>query len=104
MRQLADAVGISNPYLSQIERGLRAPSDAVMEALAEALDSSVDELYKQAGFIQPPPATDDQSEPDLPMAIESASELTAAQRRAMAEVYRGFVDANLVRALRNDQI
>ncbi len=53
MRQLAKSVGISNPYLSQIERGLRAPSEAVVEALAASLDLSVDELYRRAGFVEP---------------------------------------------------
>ena len=50
MRQLAKSVGISNPYLSQIERGLRAPSEAVIEALAASLDLSVEELYRRAGY------------------------------------------------------
>ena len=53
MRQLAKSVGISNPYLSQIERGLRAPSEAVLEALAASLDLSVEELYRRAGYIEP---------------------------------------------------
>ena len=101
MRQLAEAVGISNPYLSQIERGLRAPSDAVLEALATSLDLSVDELYTQAGFVKRPET--ENAEPDLAKAIESASELTAAQRRALAEVYRGFLDANLVRRVANEK-
>ncbi len=53
MRQLAKSVGISNPYLSQIERGLRAPSEAVVEALAASLDLSVEELYRRAGYVEP---------------------------------------------------
>ena len=97
MRELAAAVGISNPYLSQIERGLRAPSEAVLEALADSLDLSVKEMYKQAGFILPPDNTDEVGETDLATAIENASELTTTQRRAMAEIYRSFLDANLVR-------
>ena len=50
MRQLAATVGISNPYLSQIERGLRAPSEAVLNAIADSLQTSVDRLYEDAGF------------------------------------------------------
>jgi len=49
MRQLATMAGISNPYLSQIERGLRAPSEKVLEAIAGTLEISVDRLYEQAG-------------------------------------------------------
>jgi transcriptional regulator with XRE-family HTH domain len=97
MRQLAEAVGISNPYLSQIERGLRAPSDAVLQALAVSLDLSLEELYKQAGYVKRPTTDDDNASSYLANAIESATELTAAQRRAIAEIYRGFLDANIVR-------
>ena len=97
MRQLAQSVGISNPYLSQIERGLRAPSEAVVEALAASLDLSVDELYRRAGYVEPPTSPDDQTHSDLADAIAAAPELTAAQRRAMAEIHRSFIDANRVR-------
>ena len=97
MRQLAAAVGISNPYLSQIERGLREPSEAVLDAIAESLATTADALYAEAGYVEP----DDQDEDgSLLDAIEAAEELTAAQRRALAEVYRGFVDANTVRRRR----
>ncbi|MEO7061406.1 MAG: helix-turn-helix transcriptional regulator [Lapillicoccus sp.] len=99
MRQLAAAVGISNPYLSQIERGLRAPSDAVLNAIAESLQTSVDRLYDDAGFVERAPS-DDEREGGLPTQIEAATELTAAQRKALIEIYRGFVDANTVRRAR----
>src|SRR4051795_2052182 len=49
MREFARAVGISNPYLSQIERGLRAPSEQVLESIAKSLETSADSLYEQAG-------------------------------------------------------
>ena len=99
MRQLAAAVGISNPYLSQIERGLRAPSDAVLNAIAESLRTTADTLYADAGFVQP----DDDALPDAGVldAIEAAEELTTPQRRALAEIYRAFVDANAVRRTRS---
>ena len=58
MRRFAELAGISNPYLSQIERGLRAPSEQVLEAIATALGISVDALYEQAGV--PPPQDEDQ--------------------------------------------
>lgn len=97
MRQLAKSVGISNPYLSQIERGLRAPSEAVIEALAAALDLSAEDLYRRAGFIEMVNCADAPAQSVLAEAIAAAPELTAAQRRAMAEIHRSFVDANRVR-------
>lgn len=97
MRQLAKSVGISNPYLSQIERGLRAPSEAVIEALAAALDLSAEDLYRRAGFIELVNSADAPAQSVLAEAIAAAPELTAAQRRAMAEIHRSFVDANRVR-------
>ena len=51
MRQFADMAGISNPYLSQIERGLREPSERVVEAIAKSLETSADALYEQAGIV-----------------------------------------------------
>jgi transcriptional regulator with XRE-family HTH domain len=97
MRQLAKSVGISNPYLSQIERGLRAPSEAVVEALAASLGLSVDDLYRRAGFVSPETASDEPHHSELAQAIAAAPELTAAQRRAMTEIHRSFIDANRVR-------
>lgn len=101
MRDFARLVGISNPYLSQIERGLRAPSETVLEAIAETLDTSIDELYKMAGFVERPRAADEEPT-DLAAAIDAAQELTTAQRRAMLEMYRAFVDANVVRRTRTE--
>ena len=102
MRQLAATVGISNPYLSQIERGLRAPSDAVLNAIAESLQTSVDRLYDEAGFVEPHPHDDhDAGDGGLEQQIAAATELTAAQRKALVEIYRGFIDANVVRRTRD---
>jgi transcriptional regulator with XRE-family HTH domain len=98
MRQFAAAVGISNPYLSQIERGLRAPSDAVLNAIAESLKTTADSLYAEAGFVEPDRAFADAGVLD---AIAAAEELTTSQRRALAEIYRAFVDANAVRRTRS---
>jgi transcriptional regulator with XRE-family HTH domain len=100
MRQLAAAVGISNPYLSQIERGLRAPSDAVLNAIAESLKTTADSLYAEAGYVEP---DDDSPDSGLLQAIDAAEELTGAQRRALAEIYRAFIDANAVRRTRREQ-
>ena len=89
MRQLADLVGISNPYLSQIERGLREPSEKVIEAIAETLHTSADALYAQAGLDDVDP--EDTTVVD---AIEADPRLTAAQRRALVTTYEGFLAAN----------
>src|ERR1700757_3135092 len=51
VRKFAELVGISNPYLSQIERGLRAPSERVIEAMARSLEMTADDLYEMAGIV-----------------------------------------------------
>jgi len=86
MRQFAELVGISNPYLSQIERGLRAPSEHVVEAIAEALKVSADTLYEQAGV---PREADGPS--SVITAIREDPRLTGRQRQALVEVYEAFV-------------
>jgi transcriptional regulator with XRE-family HTH domain len=88
MRRFAELAGISNPYLSQIERGLRAPSEQVLEAIATALGVSVDALYQQAGVA--PPRDEDHQNAVLE-AIGSDPQLTARQRSALREVYNSFV-------------
>ena len=83
MRQFADMAGISNPYLSQIERGLREPSERVLEAIAESLETSADALYEQAGIV-----VEDGSETAAARAaIEADPALTPRQRRTLLEVY-----------------
>src|ERR1700712_4182756 len=105
MRQFATLVGISGPYLSQIERGLRAPSDAVLRAIAESLQTTADELYEQAGYA----VVDDDAGlgADAPAQVAAAlaadPELTASQRRALLEMYAAFRDANVVRRRRAQQ-
>ncbi len=88
MRQFAELAGISNPYLSQIERGLRAPSEQVLEGIARALRVSADTLYEQAGVAPPGEQPVDNAVLD---AIAADSRLTARQRTAMREVYEAFV-------------
>jgi transcriptional regulator with XRE-family HTH domain len=86
MREFARMVGISNPYLSQIERGLREPSEQVLEAIAKSLETSADTLYEQAGMA--PEGDDD--EPDTIAAIKADSALTPRQRQALIQVYEAF--------------
>jgi transcriptional regulator with XRE-family HTH domain len=95
MRQLASAVGISGPYLSQIERGLRAPSDAVLESLARSLQTSADTIREQVRS-----ATEDEEEPEVVAAIRRDPDLTASQRRAMVEMYEAFVETTVGRRRR----
>jgi transcriptional regulator with XRE-family HTH domain len=86
MRQLADLVGISNPYLSQIERGLREPSERVLEAIADNLEMSAETLKRHRRA-----EADDGEEPAVVAAIRADKELSASQRRALIEVYEAFV-------------
>lgn len=92
VREMARLAGISNPYLSQVERGLREPSEAMVESMARALDVTADVLYRQAGI-----ATGDAQGPEpseVEAAIEADEHLKPAQRRALLETYRAFVAAN----------
>jgi transcriptional regulator with XRE-family HTH domain len=86
MRQFAELVGISNPYLSQIERGLRAPSEQVLRSIAEGLQVSADALYDEAGV---PRETDGPSK--VVQAIREDPKLTGRQRQALIEVYEACV-------------
>jgi len=91
MRQLADLVGISNPYLSQIERGLREPSEKVLDAIAQNLQLSADALQERGGRRPDGEETED-VEPAVVAAIRADPKLTAPQREALLGVYRAFVD------------
>jgi transcriptional regulator with XRE-family HTH domain len=96
MRQLAAMAGISNPYLSQIERGLRAPSEHVLDGIARALNLSADALYSQAEALAPPKA----SPAPVIAAIEADPDLTARQRQALIEVYRALTAVTVARRRR----
>ena len=95
MRQFARMVGISNPYLSQIERGLREPSEQVLQAIAESLRTSADTLYEQAGL-----AADDDEPLPVMEAIRADTTLTGRQRQALIEVYEAFAASNGTRIRR----
>ncbi len=87
MRQLADLVGISNPYLSQIERGLREPSEKVVEAIADNLEMSAETLK----HYRPRPAAAPSEESAVVAAIRADPGLGAKERAALIEVYEAFV-------------
>lgn len=89
VRQFAEMAGISNPYLSQIERGLRAPSEQVVEAIAKTLQLSADTLYEQAGLAGE--EEDDQASAVVD-AINADPALSARQRQALLEIYAAFTN------------
>lgn len=105
LRQLADIAKVSNPYLSQIERGLHEPSVRVLKAVAEALDISAETLLTQAGLLEgeedgagdadsadaEPPIT---KPPITEAAILADERLSDEQRDALLAVYRSYVAAN----------
>jgi transcriptional regulator with XRE-family HTH domain len=90
LRTFAELTGVSNPYLSQIERGLRAPSEQVVDAIARSLQMKADDLYELAGILQDDEAVSSR----VPAAIEADPFLTARQRRALLGIYEALVDAN----------
>jgi transcriptional regulator with XRE-family HTH domain len=88
LRQLSKLAGVSNPYLSQIERGLRKPSAEILQQIAKGLRISAEALYVQAGILDAPaggPVTD---------AILAATELTERQKQVLLDVYETFRRAN----------
>ena len=89
MRQFADMAGISNPYLSQIERGLREPSERVLDAIAESLETSAEALYKEAGIV----VEDGAETAAARAAIEADPALTPRQRRTLLDVYDALLAA-----------
>ena len=90
LRQLADQVGVSNPYLSQIERGLRKPSAEVLQQLARALRISAEQLYVRAGIVDPVPGRGGSVE----LAVLSDQGLTERQKQSLLDVYASFLALN----------
>lgn len=87
LRRLADKAGISNPYLSQIERGLRKPSAEILKALARGLSIQAESLYIQAGLLDDPSVP-----PTVREAIEADPSLSSRQKQVLLDVYRSLVD------------
>ena len=84
LRQLAEQAGVSNPYLSQIERGLRKPSAEVLAQLASALRVSTPIMYLRAGLL------DKHEGQDVLAAIAADADLTAAQKQSLTQIYETF--------------
>jgi transcriptional regulator with XRE-family HTH domain len=91
LRQLSALTEVSNPYLSQLERGLHEPSLRVLKSIADALNVSAETLFEQAGLIT---STDRPDDAATESAIHADRRLTPAQRRALLTVYRSYVEAN----------
>jgi transcriptional regulator with XRE-family HTH domain len=86
LRKLSALAGVSLPYLSQIERGLRRPSAEIMQAIAKALRISANTLYVQAGIL------DEHPKPDVHAAVMGDTGLTERQKQALLAVYASFRD------------
>ena len=98
LRQLAELTSLSNPYLSQIERGLHQPSVRVLKAISDALNVSAETLLAQAGLIDAIAATgpngasaDQKDVPETEDAIRADQRLTDDQKAALVAVYRSMI-------------
>ena len=93
LRQLSELAGVSNPYLSQIERGLRKPSAEVLQQLAKALRVSAETLYVRAGILDERPVAAYEG-PTVLDAIAKDPALTDRQRAVLVDVYTSFTAAS----------
>ncbi|MEU6800497.1 helix-turn-helix domain-containing protein [Streptomyces neyagawaensis] len=91
LRQLADAAGVSNPYLSQIERGLRKPSAEVLQQVAKALRISAETLYVRAGILD---AERDRDEVETRAVILADPTLNERQKQVLLQIYESFRKEN----------
>jgi transcriptional regulator with XRE-family HTH domain len=97
LRQLAELTDVSNPYLSQIERGLHEPSVRVLKSIARALNVSAETLLSQAGLLEDEGAggaSGHESRQDTEAAIRADTKLTDAQKNALLGVYRSYIAEN----------
>jgi transcriptional regulator with XRE-family HTH domain len=89
LRKLSEMAGISNPYLSQIERGLRKPSAEILQQIARALEISAETLYVRAGILE-----ERAGDADLIAEIRRTPDLTEDQKRALVHIYQSFRHEN----------
>ncbi|HEX3295858.1 MAG TPA: helix-turn-helix transcriptional regulator [Nocardioides sp.] len=90
LRQLAEQAGVSNPYLSQIERGLRRPSAEVLQQLAKALRISAEQLYLRAGIV----SLDEKVGGSVELAVLGDPKLSERQKQTLLDVYGSFLALN----------
>ena len=93
LRQLSALTAVSNPYLSQVERGLHEPSVRVLRSIADALNVSAETLFEQAGLVSDRGRIPDRTG-NTELAIREDRRLSEPQRRALLTVYRSYVDEN----------
>ncbi|EAP97066.1 putative DNA-binding protein [Janibacter sp. HTCC2649] len=93
LRQLSDLAGISNPYLSQLERGLKRPSAEILQQLAKGLEVSAETLYVKAGLLDEQPVAETTST-TVRDAIAADPNLTDRQRETLLDVYESFIGAD----------
>jgi transcriptional regulator with XRE-family HTH domain len=93
LRQLAEMAGVSNPYLSQIERGLKRPSAEILQQIANGLQVSAESLYVRAGILDERVADDPAAAPSVLTAIARDASLTDRQRAVLVDIYLSFVGA-----------
>lgn len=84
IHKLAKSTGVSVPYLSQIERGLRRPSADILQAIAKGLRVSAESLYVRAGILE------EREDPDLLSSIMQDTSITERQRQTLADIYQSF--------------
>ncbi len=89
LRRLSELAGISNPYLSQIERGLRRPSAEILQQIARALRISAETLYVRAGILE-----EREDAVDVPRAVLADVHLTEDQKHALIRIYASFRHEN----------
>lgn len=100
LRQLSALASVSNPYLSQIERGLHEPSVRVLRSIARALGISAEELLERAGLLDESSSASAEParQPDTETVIRNDPDLTAEQREALLSVYRSYRSTNASRS------
>lgn len=89
LRRLADTAGISNPYLSQIERGIRKPSAEILSRLSRALEISANSLYSKAGLLD-----DELQAPTISEAIDADTRLSLSQKKVLLDMHRALIQSN----------
>ena len=97
VRQLAEKAGVSNPYLSQIERGLRKPSADVLQQIAKALRVSAEVLYVRAGILEPSETS------EVRDAIITDMAITERQKQVLLDIYTSFCQQNEARVSETDE-